>query len=136
MRFEADGWNFGARNVPASLTFIPADQPIRPLRDRLVVEVLDEVASRVLIVPTRGRPRRGRVLAIGKGCYLKGYDHPEKHRRTKMWETNKFRPVSVKVGDIVDVGEFAFEGFYWGDRYCLMPREEDVVGVVAEEPAA
>lgn len=135
MKLEADGWNFGSRNVAGTLTFIPADEQIRPLRDRLVIEVIDEVQSRIIATPTRDRPRRGRVLAVGKGCYLKGYDHADKHKRTKMWETNRYRPVVVKVGDIVDVGHFAFDGFFWGDRYCMMVREEDVVGVIEESAA-
>jgi len=104
------------------------------LRDQLIVEPLDVVYSRVLIVSARTKPLRGIVKAVGPGCYPKLYDHREKSKRTKMWDSLRFQPTEVKVGDIVhlgglDLGGYAFEQFWWGDRIHLHCREADVCGI-------
>lgn len=135
MKFEKDGWSNNHRSVADTLTFIPGDEKIRPLRDQIVVEPIDVVYSRYILVDRRERPLRGKVLAVGPGCYPKRYDHPEKHKRTKMWDSRRFRPCDVKVGDIVElggseIGGYAFEQYQWGDKRVLLCREADVAGVV------
>lgn len=121
----------GARAGGETLTSIPADAVIRPLRDWLVVEAEAHVASRLIYVPEFGRPLKGTVLAVGPGCYPKRYDHAEKHKRSKSWDSRRFRPTEVKVGDRVELGGaesggYAFEQLWWGERLCLLCREEDV----------
>lgn len=134
MKFENDGWSTNHRSTADTLVFIPADQNIRPLRDQIVIEPLDVVRSRYIeVADYKDRPIRGRVLAAGPGCYVIGYDHPDKHKRKKRWETKKFRPCQVKVGDIVQFGAFPFEQYQWGDKRVLICREEDITGV--EDPA-
>lgn len=117
-----------------NLEFIPADVRLRPLRDQLIVEPLDVVYSRILIVSIQSKPLRGIVRAAGPGCYPKQYDHRDKHKRTKMWDSLKFRPTEVKVGDVVQlggagIGGYAFEQFWWGDRVHLHCREEDICAI-------
>lgn len=138
VELQPHGWEFGARSGGETLTFIPADQRIRPLRDQIVVEPLDVIYSRYLIVDHRSKPLRGRVLAVGPGHYPKQYDHPEKHKRTKTWDSKRFQPTEVKPGDIVElggseIGGYAFEQLQWGDKRVLICREADVAGI--EDPS-
>ncbi len=139
MRLEQDPSSRGVRAATDSLTFVPADVPLRPLGDRLIIEALETVYSRTIEVLSKDRPLRGRVLAAGRGCYPKVYDHSEKAKRTQYREGYVFRPCAVKVGDIVELGGaqyggYAFEQFWWGDKLCLFAREEDVAGVVDSDP--
>lgn len=115
--------------------FIPQSEGIRCLRDQIVVETLEWRPSQIVEVVYFGKPLRGRVLAVGPGCYPKNYDGP-KGRRTKMWESKAFRPTDVKIGEVVELGGLELGGyigfttFRWGQKQCLMCREEDVTGVV------
>ena len=118
-----------------SVTRIPADYAIRCRRDYLIVEPL-KVDHRVSFeVIEHTKPLRGIVKAVGPGCYPKRYDHPDKHRRTKTWDSKTFLPTQVKVGDVVELGGYEYDGyafqtFLWGDVLHLICRELDVSGVV------
>jgi hypothetical protein len=117
-------------------TYVPADQPLRCLRDNLVVEPLDAVMSAIIDVIHETKPIRGIIRAAGPGTYPKKYDHQDKSKRTKMWDSKVFRPTQVKVGQTVELGGrehggFAFQSFYWGAKLMIFVREEDVLGVVA-----
>jgi hypothetical protein len=121
---------------------VPADQDIRPLRHNLLVESLDVVHSRYIFVKRTQRPLRGTVLRAGPGHYQKCYDHQDKHKRSRMWDSKHFRPIEVKVGDIIELGftyvegieyEYAFEQFYWGDKLVFWCTENDVLGIVPAE---
>lgn len=125
----------GAEVSHKTTSAIPADHRIRPLRDWMVVEPLDGTMSAIIKVVTETKPMKGIVRAVGPGCYPKKYDHPDKHRRTKMWDSKALRPCDVKVGDTVGFESRAFQTLYWGDRMCLLMREEDVTGVYAKEAA-
>lgn len=128
----------GARSAElsqASATYLRADQEIRCLRDQIVVEPLPIDHGGVIEVLERTKPVRGIVKAVGPGHYPKCYDHPDKHRRTKMWDSNYFLPTEVKVGDIVELGGYEFGGygfqqFMWGDKMHIICSERDVSGVV------
>ncbi len=135
VRLSPTPYQSGARSGGDTLTFIPSDVRIRPLRDQIVVEAEDLIHSRTIHVDTRERPVKGTVLAVGPGCYPKVYDHTEKHKRTKFHYSETFRPCDVKVGDKVELGGlgqggYAFEQIYWGDKLCVLCREEDVCAVV------
>jgi hypothetical protein len=124
----------GLTLTPRTLNFIPASSRLRPLRDQMIVAPADVVHSRILIVPPSGKPVRGKVLAIGPGHYPTQYDHRDKHKRTKSWAGMTFMPTEVKVGQIVhlggmEIGGYSFEGMYWGDKYVIHCREQDVAGV-------
>ena len=129
-RFEASKSERGVRMTDENLTFIPADSNIRPLRDQMVVEPLDVIHSRILIVPPGGDPVRGICRAIGPGHYRKQYDSQDKHKRTKVWEGMQFIRTEVKVGQTVLLDpHLKYEQFYWGDRLHIHCRQEDVCGI-------
>lgn len=117
-----------------ALTLVPEEATIRPLRDQLIVEPLPLERGLIEVVE-RTQPLRGLVLAAGPGHYPKRYDHPDKHRRSKMWDSRQFQTMAVKVGDIVELGGYNHGGYsfpqiLWGGKTCLICREADVVGVV------
>jgi hypothetical protein len=121
----------GSRFGGETLTLVPADVLIRPLRDQMIVEPLETIYSRHIIVDHHTKPLRGIVKAIGPGHFPKKYDHALKHKRTKMWDSKHFQPTELKVGDVVElggaeIGGYAFETFYWGDVMHLHCREADV----------
>lgn len=137
MQLQPHGWEFGSRSGGETLTFIPAESNLRPLRDQIIIEPLDVVHSRRILIADRTKPLRGRVLAVGPGHYPRRYDRPEKHQRKRMWDSKVFQPTQVKVGDLVElggaeIGGYSFEQIYWGERLCLICREADVAGVVTE----
>lgn len=114
---------------------IPAAMNIRPLRDQIIVEPLRTVLSKVVLTIEKTLPLRGIVKAVGPGCYPKRYDHPDKHKRSKMWDSEVFEPTTVKVGDVVELaghefGGYSFPQIQWGDQMHIICRELDVSGVV------
>jgi co-chaperonin GroES (HSP10) len=118
-----------------TISAIPASARIRPLRDWMVVEPLDGTMSAIIQVITETKPMKGIVRAVGPGCYPKRYDHPDKHKRTKMWDSKALRPCDAKVGDTVGFESRAFQTCYWGDKLCLLMREEDLTGIYAKDAA-
>ena len=145
MRPEALRQERGVRFGGETLNFVPADQTIRPLRDNLLVEPLDVIYSRYIFVQRDTKPLRGKVLAAGPGQYPIVYldanhdrlpDWKRKERRY-MASAKHFVPMSVKVGDVIELGGgeqegYAFEVFIWGDRHVLWCTERDVCGIVSE----
>lgn len=145
MQIEGARDGRSARVTQNSNTSIPAEAQLRPLRDQIIVEPLNVVLSSIIIVKEEVKPLRGIVKAVGPGCYPKKYDHPDKSKRTKMWDSEVFRPTVVKVGDVIELGGYDFRGysfptFYWGNKLHLIIREEDVSfvcdGVNADEARA
>jgi len=124
----------GAELSHKTTTYIPADCKLRPLRDQIILEPIDNAFSAIVIVINESKPIRGIVRAIGPGVYPIQYDHPDKHRRTKMAWGKQFRPCDVKVGDIVSIESFERQTLYWGDKIHLLCREEDV-RFIEERPA-
>ena len=91
---------------------------IRPLRDRILVERLEDQELRIggIIVPdtAKEKPQHGRVVAAGKG---RGNDAGEVF------------PLDVKVGDTVLFGKYAgVEVKLDGTEYLIL-REDEVLGV-------
>lgn len=124
-----------ARLTHDSRTDVPADKMIRPLRDQVIIEPLNVVLSQFIVTREDTKPVRGIVKAVGPGHYPKLYDHEEKHRRTRMWDSEVFQPTTVKVGDVVELGGIDFRGYafptlYWGGRLHLIIREADISGVI------
>lgn len=121
-----------------SNTHVPAEASIRCLRDHIVVEPLPVEHSEILDVIEHCKPMRGIIKAVGPGCYPKRYNHPDKHRRTKMWDSKYFQPTEVKVGDIIELGSpqgargYNFQSFLWGDKLHIICREPDIAGVVCD----
>ena len=130
----------GARLNADSLTFIPADCTLRPLRDRLIVEPIDVVYSRYLWVDIKSKPLRGIVRAAGPGAYEIGYldawgnKTNDRRKRTMSYHSQTFIPMAVKVDDVVHLGGaehggYSFEQFWWGDRIHLHCRQADICGI-------
>ena len=132
----------GVNFSPETLTFIPASARIRPLRDNLIVEPLDQAYSNIIAIIHKTKPLKGVVKAVGPGHYPKLYDHRDKHKRTKMWDSKVFRPTEVKVGDVIELGGaeiqgYAFEAFWWGDTLHLYgATERDVAAIHTEVSGA
>jgi chaperonin GroES len=91
---------------------------IRPLRDRLLVERIEEQEQRVgaIIVPdtAKEKPQQGRVVAVGKG---------------RVNDKGEVFPLDVKAGDTVLFGKYAgVEVTLDGTEYLIL-REDEVLGV-------
>jgi co-chaperonin GroES (HSP10) len=118
-----------------TLTYISADEQIRPLRDHVVIELEEEIQSKYILVEMSAKPLEGVVLAIGPGTYPKRYDRPEKHLRSKIWDSKAYLATEVKVGERVKLGDGeitnnAFQRVRWGAKHCIICREVDICGVV------
>ncbi len=92
---------------------------IRPLRDRIIVERVEEETTTAggIIIPdsAKEKPQQGLVKAVGKG---------------KVTEDGTVLPMDVKVGDRVLFGKYAgSEVKIDGIEYQIM-REEDILGVL------
>lgn len=129
--------SFGVRIGNETITRIPADAVMRPLRDQIIVEPLAWEPSKILNIVYHGKPLRGIVKAVGPGCYPKRYNG-RKGQRSKTWDSKSFRPCDLNVGDVVELGGlelrgYLFQTFFWGDVEHVICREEDVA-VVVDEP--
>lgn len=138
MKPERKVYDRGALLSHKTTTHIPATAKIRPTQDHIVVEPLDGCMSAIVLVATETKPLRGIVRAVGPGIYPKQYDHPDKHKRTKMWQSKRFRPTEVRVGDEVElggaeIGGYSFQTFYWGKKLMLMATERDVAAIHESE---
>ncbi len=92
---------------------------IRPLRDRIIVERVEEETTTAggIIIPdsAKEKPQQGLVKAVGKG---------------KVTEDGTVLPMDVKVGDRVLFGKYAgSEVKIDGIEYQIM-REEDILGIL------
>lgn len=92
---------------------------IRPLRDRIIVERVEEETTTAggIIIPdsAKEKPQQGIIKAVGKG---------------KVTEDGTILPMDVKVGDRILFGKYAgSEVKIDGIEYQIM-REEDILGVL------
>ena len=94
---------------------------VRPLRDRIIVERVEEETKTTggLIIPdtAKEKPQQGRVIAVGKG---------------KVTEDGRVLGMDVKVGDRVLFGKYAGTEIKIKGQEYLMMREDDILGVVEE----
>jgi chaperonin GroES len=99
---------------------------LKPLGDRLIVEVLDEedVTSSGIVLPdtAKEKPQRGRVLAVGPGS---------------RDDKGKFVPMDVAEGDEIVFSKYGGTEIKVGVDEYLILRESDVLAKVAgtREPA-
>ncbi len=91
---------------------------IRPLGDRVLIEVKDEEMEKQgsIYIPdtAKEKPQEGKVVAVGNGRY----------------EDGKLVPLDVKVGDTVLYGKYAGTEVKHGDNEFLIVRESDILGIV------
>jgi chaperonin GroES len=92
---------------------------MRPLRDRILVERIEEQEQRVggIIVPdsAKEKPQQGRVVAVGKG---------------RVNDKGEVFPLDVAAGDVVLFGKYAGSEIKIDGKEYLILREEEVLGVV------
>lgn len=96
---------------------------IRPLRDRLVIEPLDEPLSSVLHVVCERNHSRGRVIAVGPQVKFNDYRARQDHD-TQVGDVVQFTDV-MRFPVIMDHGEKR-----------LIIQEADVLFVEVREEAA
>ena len=139
---ELKRWSRSAELSHKTVTFVPAEKKLRPLRDVIIVEPLDGNLSAIIEVINECKPVRGIVRAVGPGHYPAVYldhngdrlpDHRRKDRKLLTYGKH-FVPTSVRVGEVVNlgglnIGGYAFDTFYWGDVLHLICREADVAGI-------
>ena len=92
---------------------------VRPLADRVLVEVLEAEAKTRggIILPdtAKEKPQQGKVIAVGQG---------------KRTEDGKLIPLEVKAGTKILFGKYSgSEVKIEGTEYLIM-REDDVLGIV------
>jgi chaperonin GroES len=92
---------------------------IRPLRDRILVERIEEKEQRVggIIIPdsAKEKPQQGRVVAVGKG---------------RVNDKGEVFPLDVAAGDVVLFGKYSGSEIKIEGREYLILREEEVLGVI------
>ena len=97
---------------------------LRPLRDFLLVEVIEREKSSLLAVVQHEKPNLGRVVAVGPGKVVKG-------RR---------RPLDVPVGALVrfgtDEGYLSYPEHREGGRTLLVLQEADIAFIAEPEGQA
>jgi chaperonin GroES len=99
---------------------------MRPLRDRLLVERIEEAEQRIggIIIPdtAKEKPQQGRVVAVGKG---------------RINDKGEVFPLDVKEGETVLFGKYAGSEIKLDGKEYLILREEEVLGVIegVREPA-
>ena len=99
---------------------------MRPLRDRLLVERIEEAEQRIggIIIPdtAKEKPQQGRVVAVGKG---------------RVNDKGDVFPLDVKEGETVLFGKYAGSEIKLDGKEYLILREEEVLGVIegVREPA-
>ena len=98
---------------------------LKPLADRLVVEVLDEdqVTPSGIVLPdtAKEKPQRGRVLAVGPGMRN---------------DSGEIVPMEVAVGDEIIYSKYGGTEIKLGADDVLILRESDVLAKVATKGGA
>ena len=88
---------------------------LKPLGDRLIVEVLEEEETTVsgIVLPdtAKEKPQRGRVLAVGAG----------------RWEDGKLIPIDLSEGDEIIYSKYGGTEVKVGADEYLILRESDVL---------
>ena len=90
-----------------------------PLRDRVLLEIIEEdsISKGGLYIPeqAKDKPQRGRVIAKGKGKYLKD---------------NSLQPIDCELGDVVLYHKYAGADIELNGTKHLILEESDILGVL------
>ena len=91
---------------------------IKPIGDRLLVEVLEEDVDKVgsLYVPdtAKEKPQQGKVVAVGEG----------------RKDGKDIIPLTVKAGDVVLYGKYSGTEIKHEDKDYLILSENDILAIV------
>ncbi len=97
---------------------------VRPLRDRVVVQRLEEQEQKVggIIIPdtAKEKPQQGKVFAVGSG---------------RVTDDGKTIPMDVKAGDHVLVGKYSGTEIKLEGTEYLIVREEEILAIIEGAPA-
>ena len=92
---------------------------VRPLRDRILVERLEETEQRIggIIIPdtAKEKPQQAKVIAVGRG---------------RVNDDGEVFALDVKVGDTVLLGKYSGSDITVAGKDYVILREEEVLGVV------
>jgi chaperonin GroES len=92
---------------------------IRPLDDRIVVQVLDaeEVSAGGIVLPdsAKEKPQRGKVAAVGEG---------------RLLDSGERAAMEVKKGDVVIYGKYAGSDVKVDGKDYKILRESEILGKV------
>ena len=92
---------------------------MRPLRDRVLVERIEEQEQRIggIIIPdtAKEKPQQGRVVAAGPG---------------RRGDKGELIPLDVKQGDTILFGKYSGTEIKIEGKEYLIMREDEVLGVV------
>lgn len=92
---------------------------VRPLRDRILVERIEEQEQKVggIIIPdtAKEKPQQGKVVAVGNG---------------RVNDKGQVFPLDVKAGDTVLFGKYAGTEIKIDGKEYLIVREDEVLGVL------
>ena len=92
---------------------------MRPLRDRLLVERVEEQEQRIggIIIPdtAKEKPQQGRVVAVGTG---------------RVNDKGEVFPLDVKEGETILFGKYAGSEIKIDGKEYLILREDEVLGVL------
>lgn len=119
----------------------PEGTVLRPLRDQIFVRPLDWQPSKIILIAgNKRKPLRGEVVFVGPGQRVKKYWRNHHGHLTKVGETGQVIPTEVKPGDIVELGGLEIDGYAFkqvtiGHQVLVLCQEQDVTGIVTEEPA-
>jgi chaperonin GroES len=113
-------------SFPFDTSFEEVSMAVRPLRDRILVERVEEQEQRVggIIIPdtAKEKPQQGRIVAVGRG---------------RVNDKGDVFPLDVKVGDLVLIGKYSGTEIKLDGKEYTILREEEVLGVLegVAEPA-
>src|ERR671924_177201 len=92
---------------------------MRPLRDRILVERIEEHEQKVggIIIPdsAKEKPQQGKVVAVGNG---------------KADKDGKRIPLDVKDGDTILFGKYSGQEVRVDNEDFLIMREDEVLAVI------
>ena len=92
---------------------------VRPLRDRVLLERIEEGEQKVggIIIPdtAKEKPQQGRVIAVGTG---------------RVNDKGEVFPMDVKAGDTVLFGKYSGTEIKIEGKEYLIVREDEILGVL------
>ena len=126
----------GVKLDSLALDVVPVGARLRPLRDTIVVKVIEFGYSDIIEETYRGKPVKGEVIAVGPGSYPYQHERGDKdgERYHSVRESLRFRPTEVRVGQIVHLGGLENQGYSFqqvlidGAKHVIC-SEKDVAGV-------
>ena len=114
----------------------PAGTVLRPLREQIVVKVLEWEPSKLIVIAGNQRkPLRGVVVFFGPGERVKRRWKNHDGQVNKIGETGQVIPTEVRPGDVVELGGLEIDGYAFqqitiGHEVHVICSEKDVACVV------